>query len=47
MGCEEEEIEELYSGQLGIIPSSEGHLRNSMVVAIDPCRGERAVLQIG
>jgi hypothetical protein len=27
--------------------ASEGHLRNSMVVANDPCREERALWQIG
>jgi hypothetical protein len=46
-GYEEEELEELFSGQLGIISSDKGRMLDSIVVANDPCRGQRAWLQIG
>jgi hypothetical protein len=42
-----EELEELYNGQLVLIPSDGGHMLGSVVAANDPRRGQRAWLKIG
>ncbi len=45
--CEEKELEEIYSGQLGVIFSGKNRMLGSTVLSNDPRRGQRAWLQIG
>ncbi len=46
-GCEEEELEEIYKGQLGIFPSGEGCAQGSMKTANGPREGQRAWMWMG
>jgi hypothetical protein len=45
-GCDEEELEELYQGPLGIVSPGNGHSLDSIVVANDPRQRQRAWLRL-